>query len=305
MIKTCHNLLATAPLVYPDSRPRWRGHRLKYWVRGLALARSSKEWFNLMQQPALAIVAQQHPYIYCKIQRPYLHRNLNARQRLAVLKQHYHFVATRFCRSKMADVYASPGLLLARIPLETVGHYGVRLSYGRQEKEGDLLLQLVCLDTDQVLFELSFCISRCEAPDSEIFIGGLQGNQAANDHDLIVALTRAMYGLRPKALLVFMLQQLVACWNIDRIRAVSDEHHIYQHPRKRRKITTSYDALWVDSGGLRACDGMFDLPATFSPRDLATLKANKRQLYRRRYVFLAAMAEQVQQLWPQSRFERL
>ena len=294
LIKT---IARTAPLIYPDAGSGAAFSRMKYCARCLAQAHCSKEWFNLLHRPELASVGKYHPYVFCKLQRPYLHRKLNVRQRLDILKQHYHFVATRFSKSVMEAVYASPGLLLATIRLEEVGNFGVRLSYGRQEKEGDLLISLINLESAQVLFELSFCISRFDAQGSELFIGGVQGNRQTHDKDLVIAITRAMYGLRPKALLVFVLQQLAACWGIARLRAVSDDTHIYRHPHKIRDLAASYDELWTESGGTLAGDGMFDLPATFVPRDISTLKPNKRQMYRRRYVLMAEIAEQIKDSW--------
>ncbi len=290
LIKT---LVATAPLVYPGSEPGFANRRMKYVARGLAQSRLSREWFALLQRPELAIVARHHPYIYCKLQRPYLNRKLDARQRLETLQRHYQFVAARFSRAEMEGVYASPGLILAKISLEDVGRFAVNLCYGRHEKEGDLLLNLVNLDSGRALFEMSFCVTQFDAHGGEIFVGGLQGNKSANDREAIVALTRAMHGLRPKALLVFALQQLAARWHIGKIRAVGDETHIYRHPHKRKDLETSYDEFWLECGGTLADDGMFDLPVEFVPRDISTLKPNKRQMYRRRYVLLADIAAQI------------
>jgi uncharacterized protein VirK/YbjX len=50
----------------------------------------------------------------------------------------------------------------------------------------------------------------------------------------------------------------------------------------------------VESGGKLAEDGNFDLPAMFVPREIATLKVNKRPVYRRRYQMLAEVAGQIQ-----------
>lgn len=283
----------TAPLVYPGTGSGSVFSRIKYCARGLAHARRSMEWFNLLHQPELAIVARHHPYIFCKLQRPYLNRKLDVRQRLETLKQHYHFVAIRFSKPEMECIYSTPGLLLATIPLKNVGNFGVRLSYGRCEKEGDLLINLVNLDSAEVLFEMSFCISRFDAQCSEVFIGGLQGRKSANDKDSIIAITRAMHGLRPKALLVFVLQQLAACWKIAKIKAVSDDNHIYRHPHKRKDLATSYDEFWLECGGRIDRDGMFELPVAFLPREISTIKVNKRQMYKRRYLMLKGIADQM------------
>jgi uncharacterized protein VirK/YbjX len=294
LIKT---LAATAPLVHPDADREHFKKRMKYCARGLAQSRLTRQWFDLLHRPELAVVARHHPYIYCKLQRPYLHRKLDARGRLEVLKQHYQFVAARFSRLEMEAIYASPGLLLAKIPLAEAGNFAVNLCYGRHEKEGDLLLNLVNLDSAKALFEMSFCITKFDVQGGEALIGGLQGNKSANDRESIVALTRAMHGLRPKALLVFALQQLAVVWKIGSIRAVGDGTHIYRHPHKRKDLETSYDEFWLECGGTLADDGMFDLPAEFVPREISTLKVNKRQLYRRRYLMLAGLASQIRAAW--------
>jgi uncharacterized protein VirK/YbjX len=99
--------------------------------------------------------------------------------------------------------------------------------------------------------------------------------------------------LRPKALLLFALQSLAVVWGVTRLRAAGDATHIYRHWQKRRQLAANYDALWVESGGRLADDGMFDLPATFVPREISTLKVNKRQMYRRRYEMLTELAGQI------------
>ncbi len=130
-----------------------------------------------------------------------------------------------------------------------------------------------------------------QADGKQIFIGGLQGSTQPQDKDRVIAITRAMHGLRPKALLVFALQQLALVWTISGIRAVSDDMHVYRHYRKRKNLRARYEEFWQECGGQRGADGMFDLPTEPGQRDLSTLKAAKRQMYRRRY----AMAEDLTQ----------
>jgi uncharacterized protein VirK/YbjX len=303
MFKTFKKLVTTAPLVYPRPGFQARFHRMKYCVRGLTHARCSQEWFDLLALPELAAVTRHHPYVFCKLQRPYLNRHLDVGQRLATLKQHYSFVAKQFSQSGMESIYADPGLLLAVLPVKDVGNFGVQLSYGRQEKEGDLIVQLVNLDKDKRLFELSFCISKFDPQPRELFIGGLQGNRRNHDKDLIIAITRAMHGLRPKALLVFVLQQLAVCWKIAKIRAVSDDTHIYRHPHKLKELVTSYNEFWIDCDGTTGSEGMFELPAVFAAREISSIRANKRQMYRHRYVMLAEIARQIKDAWRQVSLE--
>jgi hypothetical protein len=92
---------------------------------------------------------------------------------------------------------------------------------------------------------------------------------------------------------LFALQQLAAVWGLDSIRAVSDRQHVYRHYRKRKKLNTSYDKFWLESGGQLGEDGLFTLPLRFTPRDLKGMNASKRQMYRRRYVMLQELATQI------------
>ena len=295
MINTIKTLARTAPLVHPGRRPKSILKQSKHCLRGVAFIRLTRSWFEILQRPELAVISGHHPYLYQKLQRPYLNRTLNTRRRFQALQQHYRFVVAAFSPLVRREIYATPGKLLAALPLDGVGKFGLRLSCSRQEKEGDLMIGLVNLDTGSELFTLAFSITRFAAEPREIFIGGLQGNKLSCDKQQIIALTRSCHGLRPKALLLFAVQTLAAVWSVARLRAVSDAMHIYRHWQKRRRVASSYDQWWLESGGQPAADGMFDLPAVFVPRDLASLKANKRPVYRRRHLLLDDIANQIEQ----------
>jgi len=148
-------------------------------------------------------------------------------------------------------------------------------------------------ESGATLFSLTFSIVSCEAGRCEILIGGLQGNRQANDKDLIISLTRQWHGLRPRALLVFALHQLAAGWNVTRVRAVSDATHVYRRWKNGKPLAFCHDDWWREAGGHLAEDGLFDLPERFVPRDLATIKANKRSMYRHRYEMLEDVGGQI------------
>lgn len=293
MINTIKTLVETGALIYPGHTVKSFCQQAKHCVRGLAFARHSEEWFKILQSPELAAVVRNRPRLFQKLQRPYFNRALNTCQSFQALQQHYQFVATHFSPALRREIYATPGKVLATLPLQKAGKFCLHLCCSRHEKEGDLEIGLVKQDTGATLFTLAFSITRWETEPREIFIGGLQGNKRTNDKDLIIAITRDLHGLRPKALLLFALQSLAVVWGVTRLRAASDATHIYRHWQKRRQVAASYDALWVESGGRLADDGIFDLPATFVPREISTLAVNKRQVYRRRYQMLAEIAGQI------------
>lgn len=266
--------------------------RAKYCFRGLALARYTREWLAVLEAPEMAFIVKHHPCLFHKLQRPYLLRTLNILQRLESLKQHYKFVVRHFSAALIEEVYAPAGKLLVELPLEKTSALAVRLCFSKMEKEGDFTICLEIKKTQKRIATLSFSIWRCEGTDREILIGGLQGDKGINE-DLVVAVTRGMFGLRPKAFLFYILQLFCGCWGIGRVRAVSDDMHIYRHFQCRRNVRASYDKFWVECGGAPASDGTFELPAAFVARDISTVRVNKRQQYRHRYAMLDKIREQL------------
>jgi uncharacterized protein VirK/YbjX len=291
MLSLLKKLRRTARLIHPGSGPRSLYKRAKHCVRGLAWPAATAGWFEFLANPALAGVVRHSPRLYQKLQRPYLTSRLHTPQRLELLRQHYQFILRRCSPALIREIHSPAGKHLVRLPAADAHSYELRLMASGFDKEGELAVCL-CGDCGVVLCTLSFTVARGAAGGSEIIIGGLQGNSLANDKQLIIALTRRWHGLRPKALLLFALHQLAAGWEVRRVRAVGDQTHIFRHWRKRKHIPSSYDAWWREAGGQLAEDGLFDLPARFVPRDPATLKVNKRPMYRHRYRMLADLAAQ-------------
>jgi uncharacterized protein len=286
-------LLRTAPLIHKKASPGGVIKRAKYVIRGLAFPRDTAEWFDYLQMPGMAYIVNHHPHLFHKLQRPYLHSASSTSDRLKTLKEHYNFVQTHFSPSLIKEVFVPWGKLLFEMDVKDFGTLEARLYCGNMQKEGDLTIALRKMPTRQRVGFLSFSVWKCGNEDKEIFIGGLQGDKETAEPE-VVALTRGLYGLRPKALLFFILQQLAAGWQIPAIRAVSDEKHIYKHFQTRREVNASYNNFWDESGGVLAADKFFDLPAAFVPREISTIRVNKRQLYRRRYAMLDGMAAQIQ-----------
>ena len=286
-------LLKTAPLIHQKASPGGIIKRAKYVMRGLAFARYTTEWFDFLQTPGMAYIVNHHPHLFHKLQRPYLHCASSTAERLKTLQTHYQFVLTHFSPAMIKEVFTHWGILLFEMDIKGFGTLEVRLLLGNMQKEGDLTIAIWEKSSKQRIGFLSFSVWKCENDRKEIFIGGLQGDKQTAEAQ-VVAITRGLYGLRPKALLFFILQQLAAIWQIQSIRAVSDEKHIYRHFQTRRELRASYDSFWIECGGTLAEDKFFDLPAAFVPREISTIRVNKRQLYRRRYAMLDGIVAQIQ-----------
>lgn len=295
LFQFARRLAQTSVLIHPGRGPSYWSKRLKFWARGMIFQAENREWFSYLERPEMAALARQHPCLYHKLQRPYLNCRLTQRQRRLYLEQHYSFMLSRFSRLMLHRICGEPGLFLAALPPVDQENYELRLAFSGLQKEGDLILTLRNQANGHTLFTLAFSIIHDDPLGGEIFIGALQGNKEVNERERVVTITRALHGLRPKALLLFALQQLAQQWKIAGLRATSDDAHIYRHWQKRRDLASSYDEWWLESGGQLADDGNFDLPPRFVPRDIAKIKANKRGLYRHRYHMLEDLARQMAQ----------
>lgn len=290
-------LAVNAFKIYPGSSLKEIRHQFKFVARGLSSPRLTQQWLEFWQTPKLAPLADLHPRMLLKLQRPYLRRGLPAADRWAILQEHYAFALQHFPAATLRRIHTGPGILLARLPEIEAGRFSLRLSYHDLfEKEGEWSVVFYDEQGGWPLFALSFCISSNQAGRREIFIGGLQGYKVANCREHIVAITRGLYGLRPKALLLFALQQFAADWDIAQVRAVSNAT---RDLRGRAEISADYDSFWLESGGYPQADHNFTLPARFARREIADLKPNKRAMYRHRYQLLDDLAGEMRLRWDQ------
>ncbi len=294
-------LAGTARRVHPEAAFSATMARVAYCLRGLLQPQVTRAWFRLLAQPHLAVVSREHPHILSKLQRPYLYRTLPVSGRLKILQAHYGFLAREMTTARLAEIYAGGGYCLVALTLEGVGNFELRLLYADGfSKEGDLTLGLVDCASETVLFSLTFAVSTDTADRRTIFVGGLQGNKRANERERVIAITRGLHGLRPKALLVFALRQVATQWRVNEILAVGNATHIYRHwsfgnRNKQKTVVADYDGFWGECGGMKDGHGLFSIPIHAEPRALSTLKANKRLMYRRRYEILSKFAQQIEQ----------
>lgn len=291
-------LSSSSHLLHPGPYFKARFKRSKYILRGMARRQLTLRWFKFLATYGLDQVATEHPYFYRKLQIGYLTRTLSPDGRLQVLEQHYRFLQRHLSPENTKALF-SKGILLAFFETKKADALELRLLYsGWCPREGELMIQLMDARSGLLVSSISFTVGKYSAPRHEIFIGGLQGrngNYLANPEgkDSVVEITRGLHGLRPKALLLFAVQQVCSQWGISSLRAVSNRTHVHRHSSGQQKLLASYDAFWSESGGLRLADGNFTLPARFVPREECTIAPKKRSLYRSRYQMMETIGRQI------------
>jgi uncharacterized protein VirK/YbjX len=139
-------------------------------------------------------------------------------------------------------------------------------------------------------FTLAF--SLFNYPQTELFIGGLQGRNDDRILALYRDLTKDFHGVRPRDFMLEMLRLFALSIGVRHIYAVADEYKISRHPYFGKKGTLGlfYDDVWLERGGSRVANTHFELPLTGTRRDLNEVAAKKRAMYRRRYEMFDELA---------------
>lgn len=190
------------------------------------------------------------------------------------------------CLGSISGLSLVPGEKMVLADLSTYSP-GVSLLLDRAEwltREGHLTLSL--FKDDFRAFTLSF--SLFGYPETELFIGGLQGRQTDNALDLYRDLTKDFAGLRPRDFILEMLRLFALKIGARHIYAVADSQKIFRHKYFRNKSTPrlDYDDVWRDRSGEPVADSYFELPINGSRRPLEEVPTKKRSMYRRRYQML-------------------
>lgn len=142
-----------------------------------------------------------------------------------------------------------------RIQLQLADHCGAR-------HEGAFAIRLRRQSDEYTLCTVGFVFVRSGDDTYSLAIGGMQGPKGEDAKRALITATRDLGGLRPKDAALLVLQGLVAEGHAAFIHAVSNERHVINRRRlKRRKMMmVDLDAYWCDRGGAPAEPFGFRLP---------------------------------------------
>jgi uncharacterized protein VirK/YbjX len=223
----------------------------------------------------------------------YMSRKWGWARRFKVIRDTYIFINAKGGAFQEAMLQEG-GLLLARIPLEKAGEMSLRMRADAQfRKEGEVG---VFLELEGIPGAISsFAFSLEHLPNGwACYLGALQGRKGGDEETIKLA-TKAMHGLRPKALMVFIAQEMARSLRVSNLLGVGND---IQVARARmvgpvRKILFDYDNLWRETGGERQPDGWYALPLKATRRSAEEVKANKRSMYAKRYILMDALSRQI------------
>ncbi|GAB3470649.1 VirK/YbjX family protein [Massilia terrae] len=255
--------------IYPGHTKRWKGY--------------------VEQHPVLRDLAPTLPKIVHKIYRPYLSNHLGCGGRVAVLMNHYTAIGEAGLMQLVRRAALVP-VTLAEFEGKAGMPVSLKLSaISEAHREGELALHLCC--QGQTIYTLSFTFMLQDGA-RHLALGGLQGLRAANG--VIKQLTRELHGFRPKNFMVAILRRLGACLGCDKVILVSNRNRIVVNWRRVDRISSDYDATWIEMKAARRSDGNFELPCQAAPRDLESVPSHKRSEMRKRHALQSAVEIQVE-----------
>ena len=199
--------------------------KLRFFVRIVLQPIITLSWLEYIISEPLCFRADTLP-LYRRLQkplRPYLNQSFTASERLKSLQEHFDCLKLLFKldqTSFLSIKKGGRGLTIAAFYCNAQFAYELILAETDHfDREGEFLLTLREAETHRRIGVIAFSLGM--APVRRLDIGCVQGHETGGV-EFVRAVTRDLYGIRPKNLLMFALYDLVEAWNIQLIRAIDN-----------------------------------------------------------------------------------
>ncbi|WP_052075152.1 VirK/YbjX family protein [Vibrio fluvialis] len=281
-------LLLIADRIYPDSRGFTRIKKnARFCMWGLLNGNAIRTIRSLFSSRELERILDDNSQVFEKPLKPYLCVDWSSKERLHYIEQHFQFMKGWF-GDNAPYVFNETGYKLFEFQDSTGACYSLQLDRG-ENREGSMGLTLRD-ELGRNIYAISFNISTF--PKRVMHIGALQGpsKNVQGRTEIIKTLTRSLFGIRTKALMVELALIVARIFAIEEIYAISNKGHVYQALRyvgsKRKSVTFEYDELWQECGATPYSKYLYQLPIKPLRKDPTTLNKTKRRLYTKRYHWL-------------------
>ncbi|GLU31942.1 DUF535 family protein [Trinickia caryophylli] len=269
-----------------DAKSRFR--RLRIWLYAALYPGAAYCWFKALSQNRFLVdMARQDRRFAEQPFHGLVRRHLDAVARVAMMRDHFTFMGRLFGEPIAERLY----LRHERIVLATSPDFTIVLkTVTRCRREGFLTVACTDIATGVDLAWATLTIE--QRPDGhapELFIGGLQG-PAGEARERVRSVTRANYGLRPKAAVMEAICALCGLLDIRALTAVTRAFHI--STANANAFRSDYDAFWQEMGGVRIGD-RFVLPLIPPHRTIDDVPSNKRAAFRRRQTLISEMKREI------------
>ncbi|MBS0247820.1 MAG: DUF535 family protein [Proteobacteria bacterium] len=250
---------------------------------------SMRAWFIDLHRICGRILVDTIPFdLANKPARRFLCNNLRPAQRSRILAYHYDALLKILGDQHVRDLITGRHLAVAAFTGRSGGGYELRLERSPTwSREGELTCRLLVQDSQVTVATTTFAIGADHKDGASYFLlGGLQGSARHYGKSLTVRVTKDLFGLRPKDLLMHVVYALKEDFGALEIRASSNLGHASRSACRARTWVADYDRYWIELGATPNGPYMFKLPPQMRMRSIHEVAPSKRSAWRARHALL-------------------
>lgn len=233
-----------------------------------------------------------------KFTQNFLHHSLPQAARINLLKTHYERLLAVMDSRFVGRILRQEVVVLAEIKARSTASYRLCLARNDQHfREGELIVSLVRKDDERQVASLSIVVGALYSGDPpDLWIGGLQGCNGVDSKAVTIQVTRDLWGLRPKDLLIHAGYALADIFGAANLKAISNAGHARHSLKRKKNVYTDYDAYWRELGGAPIAGGFFLLPKARHRRSVEDVRPAKRSAWRARCALVDEIAADIRRL---------
>ncbi len=274
------------------SKQQWKS----FWGAFLH-SKFATKWFRILKSPDFVSISYHRPLLYFKPFRVYMSIRWSKQQRMKVILDTYKFINAK--GSSFAEViHQKEGIEMSRFKLSDELEGVLKIGYDdRYRKEGELVFSFDCEQLGGMIISAAVSFEETAAGVWVCRIGCVQGH-IKNAENATKVTQKLMHGLRPKALIVFTIQEFSRQMGFSAVYGAGDSIQAYRkkhaiHLPWRHNIQFDYDAIWMESGGIPAKEGWYELPLVPLKKSYEEIKTHKRAVYKRRYQLMDELSDKI------------
>lgn len=269
-----------------------RRERLKLKIGKIFYPEQTNQWLRYVHaNPDLLAEVKRFPKLLTKIYRPYVSKKFNCQGRVDHLINHYELVE-KYQLSKLISQALNHELILVNLNVKFHHPLKIVLAALRHgHREGEIEFQLKWEDT--VIFSMTSSFMATSS-GLALKIAKVQGSAESHAREDIRKITKACFGARPQTVLLQIAQAFGGVTGCQEIILIGNQNRVSLNPIRRRKITSNYDAIWLEHGAIPHESGDFRLPSNVQRHlDLSDIPSHKRSQYRKRFELFEELQAQV------------
>lgn len=244
-----------------------------------------------LKDAVLQSIVSGNSIFFEQLTRHVFYHQSTVQERFLLIKNHFSFCVEHFQANALQKIYYDQQLVLWKADYKQES-LNIALDFQYVDRKEGLLSIELTLGKERI-YHITFGFGQDEDQKAILWIGALQGSLGGAD--CIRELTKHFFGYRPKNLILYALRLVALQLKVDRIKAISNLGFFTNtHVRLDKKLKTSLDDFWQEAGGTLSNDPrFFELPLVEKRKTIEEVKSQKRNLYRKRYAVLDAVAQDV------------